>query len=85
MDKRTVLIDVGYKSMQRFFRSELDGVPIYSIDGVNRGVPAELMVRPPFKQEICADRNVRIFSHISGMINNYVAGAARCSIAAASG
>ena len=44
-DKRTVLIDVGYKSMQRFFRSELDGVPIYNVDGGNRGIPTELMVR----------------------------------------
>jgi len=44
-DKRSVLIDVGYKSLQRFFRSELANAPIYSQDGGNRGVPAELMVR----------------------------------------
>ena len=44
-DKRTVLVDVGYKRMQRFFRSELDGVPIYSENGAVRGIPAELMVR----------------------------------------
>ena len=32
-DKRSVLIDVGYKSLQRFFRSELAEAPIYSQDG----------------------------------------------------
>ena len=47
-DKRTVLIDVGYKSMQRFFRSELDGAPIYNEDGTNRGIPTELLVRRSF-------------------------------------
>ena len=44
-DKRSVLVDVGYKSLQRFFRSELATAPIYSQNGSNRGVPAELMVR----------------------------------------
>jgi len=44
-DKRSVLVDVGYKSLQRFFRSELTNAPIYSQDGGNRGVPTELMVR----------------------------------------
>ena len=44
-DKRSVLIDVGYKSLQRFFRSELANAPIYSQDGSSRGVPVELMVR----------------------------------------
>ena len=44
-DKRTVLIDVGYKSLQRFFRSELADAPIYTPEGRSRGIPAELVVR----------------------------------------
>ena len=44
-DKRTVLVDVGYKSLQRFFRSELADAPIYTREGRSRGIPAELMVR----------------------------------------
>ena len=56
-DKRTVLVDVGYRGFQRFFRSELHDAPIYTEDGVNRGIPTELMVRC---QQLCASFRVTI-------------------------
>lgn len=44
VDKHTVLLNPGYKHMQRFFKSELNGVPIFSETGERLGVPEQLQV-----------------------------------------